>query len=218
MTSSSWLFRHVLAYGLCLLGAGLMLLISTVNVHTNVMSGEPVFIEHPWMAWMIAMLAPAASIVLKFVPEEFSGRSKERYQKGLVLVTCLSILAWLVLFALNFTGVNAPIDWGNLGEPDNGKSSALVFVQLLSEILVGAVLYQTAHRIDLIYTPDNFSPNPKYQYTQKALKDRNSELDGLLKDHESLQREISPLRARRSAEINQAVAAYLAARAQNPTR
>ena len=192
------------------------LIMGAANVYSNLMaSGEPVFLEQPALAVFLSMLMPAGSTALKFISNFFDYQStKKRYALFIYSLTAFALLAWSVLFAMNFTGVAGGIDWETLGESDSGTGSFLVWIQLVAEILVAAALFLAAEEIYLKYVPNDYTENPDYTNAKKAL-------DAHIISHEKLRdargkniADIAVLNAARKAFINERMADYMALRAR----
>lgn len=195
----------------------LMSLFSMANVqgyYANSM--QPVFIEQPWLAWMLAMLAPAASIALKFVPEVLESHpAKRRYVQGLYLTAGISFLFYAVLLAINFPGVaDAGGDYGDFGDGPGIAATALAFIQLLAEITTGAALFTAAHHIYLKYWPDEDRTNPKYVNACEAVTAYEAELLPLEKELSELITRIAELEAQRDVYVGDMVSEFIAARAR----
>jgi hypothetical protein len=122
--------------------AMVMLVVSAVNLNAILISsGELVFLESPWKAWMISVLAPLSSICIKLVPLGFEfPQTKKLFLKFLYSLTALAIILWMVLIAQTFQGMGGDLDVDALLE--SGQNSQLyVFTQLCVEILVAASLF-----------------------------------------------------------------------------
>lgn len=188
------------------------LVMSASNVYANLMSsGEAVYLEQPWIAVMISLLAPAASIAIKFMGHAFERYSSiKRYTHTIYTLTAFSFIAWIGLFALNYSGVTGGIDWDMLGDSNgNSAGSALVFTQLLTEILVGGTLFLAAQDIALKYTPELYRENLAYM---NAVKARDEHLKGHTALTEKRNRNhirLTQLKAERQTTINRKLADFI---------
>lgn len=122
--------------------AVIALFMGAAGVQANLeASGNPVFIEQPFTKWLLSALLPAASVALKFVSNFLPhDRARRNYGLAVYIITGVLLLFWMVLFAINFTGISGGIDWSDMGEADHG-GSLLVFVQLAAEAMVGTALF-----------------------------------------------------------------------------
>lgn len=191
------------------------LFMSWANVDANLLSsGVPIFIEQPWIAWFLSLLAPAASIALKFTSGFFDYyRTKRRYTLFIFLLTALSFLAWVILFSMNYSGVSSGIDWNSFGEGST-SGSLLVGVQLFTEILVAAALFLAAQDIAIKYSPDLFTESLAHTNAVNA-RDRHLKTHIPLRDERNTKHaRFTQLNAERKASINEQVVAYTAARAR----
>ena len=175
------------------------------NVYANLMaSGEPVFIEQPWLAVFLSGLVPAGATALKFISGFFDyARTKKRYALSIYVVTALVLLIWSVSFSLNFTGVTGGMDWDAFGQDDGGKGPFLVWIQIVAEILVAAALFLAAEDIYLKYAPDSYIENLDYLNSAKALKAHSAEHDALRDTRNANHARIAQLTAARQAFINE---------------
>ena len=207
---SDWAQQDQIAFifiGVALIAA---LVMSASNVYANLMSsGEPIFLEQNWIAVMISLLAPAGSIAFKFISHTFERYSSiKRYTNTIYTLTAISFLAWIGLFALNYSGVTGGINWNTLGE-SNLTGSYLVFVQLLTEILVGGALCLAAQDIALKYTPELYRENLAHL---NAVKARDKHLVGhkaLTEQRNHNHTRLTQLNAERQTAINHKLADFV---------
>lgn len=206
---SEWAQQDQIA--IILIGIGLIaaLVMSATNVYANLInSGEPAYLEQPWIAVMISLLAPAGSIAFKFISHAFeSYNAIRRYTKTIYTLTGLSFIAWIGLFALNHSGV-AGIDWSALGE-DNITGSYLVFTQLLTEILVGGALFLAAQDIALKYSPELYRENLAYLNAVKARDAHLERHNALTEQRNQNHTRLTQLNAERQAAINNKLAEFI---------
>ena len=184
------LFLFILIGGLSLLAA----VMGAANVYTGLMaSGQPVFIDAPYLAVFISMLVPAGSACIKFVSNFFDyAGSKKRYALCVYLAAGLALFAWTIVFAMNFSGVAGDIDWNALMEPGGKGGGLLVWLQLVAEMLVAAALFLAAEGIYFKYSPHAYRENLEYINLGKALKTHKE-------GHEAL----SAMRAKTHARITE---------------
>lgn len=212
---ADWTKPDRMAYRLINVTVAVVLVMSAANVYVNlVASGLPVFIEQPWMAALLSGLAPAGSVTLKFIYRFFDlPRTRRRYTQIIYALTALCLLIWLTLFAINYPGIAAEPDWGSLGQP-SAKGPALVFIQLLTEILAGAALFLAAQDIALKYTPEIKRANPDRVSAVRGRDEEARLLAELRDERNSKHARFAQLTAERRLYIDEQVAAYLALRAR----
>lgn len=193
----------------------LAIVMGAANVYANLMaSGEPVFIEQPWLAVSLSMLVPAGSTALKLVSNYFDNfAAKRRYALGVYGLTAVVLAAWTIVFAMNFQGIAGGIDWESFMEP-SGKGPLLVWLQLFAEILVAGALFLAAEDLYSKYSPHSYTENPAYLNVKKALAVH-------LITHEKLRDERSRIHARiielenaRASFVHEQVVDYHALRAR----
>ncbi len=187
---ADWQSKDKVIVVLSLIAALVVLTMGAANVYANILgSGNPIFIEQPYLAVIISMLVPTGSIAMKFVTDKFeSDRTKAMYTKTLSFLAVLALLTWTVLFALNFHGLSADIDFEGMGET-SPTASALTWIQLLAELLVEFVLCQTASDTYAKYAPNAFVRNPEYIEIESTLNEH-------AKPYEALGKERNPKRGR----------------------
>lgn len=213
-------FRHwpgkdkvlIVLISVCLL---VVLGMGAANVYANLMaSGTPVFLEAPWLAAMLSALLPIASISVKFVTGFMSlDTSRKRYAITIYGLTLATLAVWSVLFAMNFSGVSGGIDWQAL-ESGGNKGPALVWSQMMLEMLAGAALFLAAEDIAMRYAPDVYVENLEYLEIEKALKAHLPQHEDLCARRAEIQGRLNALLAERQAYINHKLADYVALRAR----
>lgn len=189
-----------------------MLSMGAVNVDTNlVSSGEPVFIDHPWMAWCLSALLPAASTAIKFISSYFyHAASKKRYALFIYVLTAIAIAGWAVSFSFNFTGVTGALDWDALGHDDASKGTSFVLLQIACEMLTGAALFLALDEVSQKYNPDLLKDNPDYLEIEKALKKHEAEQEKLGQRRNQVHAELVRLKKARQEYINNHLADFYA--------
>lgn len=194
-------FSLVSALGVLFMGA--------CNVFANLVgSGNPVFIEQPILAYFLSALLPASSVALKFVSEVFTGeRTRRLYIQSMYVLTVFAILAWTVLFALNFHGISGGIDLDSFEETDY-TASAFVWTQLLSELFVGFVLCHVAADTYARYTRDAFIRNPEYARLQDEVKTYQPEHERIRTERNARRSLLVELTASRESFSNEMIALY----------
>ncbi|MEM9388081.1 MAG: hypothetical protein AAGA68_23700 [Pseudomonadota bacterium] len=210
-----WRFQDQISFCLILPGLAAALGMGAVNVYANLMaSGQPVFIEQPWLAAFLSGLLPAGSTALKFVSGFFEySRTKKRYALVVYILTGVALLAWCITFAMNFSGVSGGIDWDTLGK-SNGKGSLLVGLQLTAELLAATALFLAAEDIALRYAPDSYVESPDFINATRVLRAHRTGHEALAARRSDLQGRLKAEEAKRDAAINDRVAAFLSYRAR----
>ncbi|GJL49744.1 MAG: hypothetical protein NPIRA01_09710 [Nitrospirales bacterium] len=190
-----------------------VLTMSAANVYANILgSGNPIFIDQPFLALIISALLPAGSVAMKFTADIFeSDKTRGFYKKSLYVLSVLALLAWTVLFALNFHGLSSEINFDDL-EGSNPTSSALTWVQLLAELLVGFVLCHVASDTYSKYAPNAFIRNPEYAEIESAIQEHFPSHDPLREQRNTTRGRQTELKASQSLFVNEIVALYIAMR------
>lgn len=206
---SHWPLRYKVVFIVALCGAVIVLIMGAGNVYANIMgSGNGVFLDAPYLAALLSALLPAGSIALKFVADTIdSAEGKALYIKTIHGLTVVVLLAWTALFAWIFHGVSSQLTIDDL-EGSNIATTALTWVQLLAEILVGVVLFQVAADIASKYAPNTSTPNSDYIEIQSAIKEEEA-LNQRLREGRNEKRGVKvALEASLQAFVNDMVALY----------
>lgn len=192
---------------LSLFTAVVVLIMGAANVYANIMgSGNGIFIDEPYLAVLFSALLPAGSLALKYITDAIeSVQVRSLYTKTLHVLTVLVLLAWTVLFALNFPGTAAHFSLDDL-QSSNALSIALTWNQVVADLLVGGVLFQVAANVYAKYTPSKDIPD--YIETESAIKEEEA-LNKRLREERNEKRGIKvALEASLQAFVNDMVALY----------
>lgn len=156
-----WALRDQVAGALCAAGFVVITTASFVGVQATLADSElPIFTRNPELPYFLAILAPAASVALKFVGNAFTRRAiRELFAKGVAVAGGLSFFVWIVLFAGLFEGLAGVFD--PFAEPNHLLGWGFNLVHVVTEVLIGAALYLMLDRIMAKYTPSHDIPNPK---------------------------------------------------------
>ncbi|NQY39354.1 MAG: hypothetical protein HRT80_04565, partial [Henriciella sp.] len=145
---------------LCGVATVVLLALGATNVVATILgSGIPVFIEQPYLAWMLGALVPAAAIAIKSGYHLFHyDTSRHFYALGMFGLSVVLILIWIVLFALSFEGASAEIDWDVLAHGASGAGGETAvnrlrnIAQITAEIVIGASLFLIIDRKQATYS------------------------------------------------------------------
>jgi prefoldin subunit 5 len=173
-------------------------------------SGDPVFLEAPFRAWLMGAIVPIAGASLK-LPTSFIEYEviRKRYALTITLSAAICLGLWAFFYALEYQGLTGGLNLESLLEPD-GKSSYLVFFQLLGEVLASAALALSLENIYRLYCPDSFCQNPEYELLSKQIHSLETELKPLRAEKAELHARIVSLEANREKYAAERVAAYFA--------
>lgn len=203
-----WELPDQLTGGFLFISLCVVMVMSGANIYSNLMaSGEPVFLDQPWLAICIAALAPCASASFKMMSSFFEYQStKKKYALGVHILTLLITTAWTVSFALNFTGVGGGLDLDAMLDGDGGKGAVLVWLQLACEILVAASLFLALGEIAVKYSPFILTENPDHINISKSLKSHKDDHEKLSEKSAALGKDIARLEAGKDIFINEHIA------------
>lgn len=201
--------------GLALIGAMVM---GTANIYANLLaSGVTIFLTKPYLAVVIALLLPIASIAIKNITHYIHNPLfKRRYGLGIYAVTLVLLLVWGVLFAMNYTGVTGGFDPAALlddsGSTDTG--AALVWAQLMLELLMGSALFLTIEEIAGHYAPESFMPNMAYFEAEKAHQTAQKKHEKIEENYAGKHGRLVQLAAEQQKYINEKTAEYIGMRSR----
>ena len=190
----------------------LMMLMGAANTYSNIMaSGVVVFLEQPWLAWCISAMVPASSMVFKRFSDFFDYKTtKRRYAICIYVITSITIIAWMILFAQSFNGVAGEIDFTALGNSDGGKGALLVFLQTACEVLIAAALFLAIEDITMKYNPDVLKDNPVFHQMTGALKKHKAEHDALSQKRNKAHTAHTLLKNQRQQHVNNRASEFAA--------
>ncbi len=164
-----------------------MMVISAVNLQSLIENSyQPVFINAPWKAWAISMLAPGASICLERISEAFThDQTKLLFKKIISLLTAFVIVAWISLFSMTFDGFSTPNigDFASIDAFETGTQDTRLysFIQLMAEILISACLFMRLESLYAHYQPAKKEPNPQWQTLDEKINHRKIERKDVVK-------------------------------------
>lgn len=122
------------------------------NVFGNLMAAQnPVFLQHPEIAFALSMLLLPAAFAFKCFAQLFAhAMSKKRYHMGLYAVAGVSVLLWIIEFSQTFHGLSdgaaSEIVWSEVTGSSSG-SAWLTFLQLLLETSLSAALFLSIEQV-----------------------------------------------------------------------
>jgi hypothetical protein len=187
------------------------------NVLTNLLAtGEPVFLDSPVKAMMIALLAPAVAATIKILPGLFEREAHQSLcRRSIYGITAISALMWIALFSHEYNGLSGgmpelsdfSLDGSNLG-------SWLTFSQLFTEIMVGASLFIRFTSILDIYEPERSLPNPNYNALLVDLEQVRLQAQVAQREYEAASNALQQLRARRDILLQDALGKLAGERAR----
>ncbi len=150
------------------------LCMGAANIYSNLIaSGVSVFITKPYLAVAISLILPISAIAVKNLSHYIHNPLYRRwYGLGIYGVTLVLLVVWGALFAQSFSGVSGGFDINALLEESSSddSGSALVWSQLMLELLMGSALFLTIEEIANKYAPESFLPNMAYFKAEKAYK------------------------------------------------
>lgn len=200
----TWALKDQFATVLLWSSVLLMMGMGGANTFANLMaSGEPVFLDRPWLAVTLSALVPCGSVAIKFISHFFDhAATKKRYALGVYVLTIIVIIAWCVNFSINFTGVTGGLDWDSLSESDGGKGPLMVFLQIACEILIASSLFLALEEVGLQYDPPAYVINPEYVEVEKAWREHKSGHDELGQQRNRVTSALTALKNARQQHVN----------------
>lgn len=150
-----------------------MLVISAINFNVILASsGNPDLLENEFKRFVLSLLAPLSSIILKLIPMMFEYPAhRKSFVKALFSVTALIVLLWVWMVSQTFSGMGGDIDFTAImsgdTDTDTDDGSLYLFIQLLMEILLGACFLTGWFLLLEKYTPE--PPNPRAHKLDKQI-------------------------------------------------
>lgn len=195
------------------------LITGAANIFVALLStGQAIFIEKPWIAVLMSMLAPTGAMAIKYSKNIFYlPQSKNRFVFCIYTLSALSLLAWSIEFSIQFSGVsNTAIDWQSLGnESEGGKGNRLVFLQIFAEILVASALALAAEDIYSKYDSDIFVINEAYKIIEDDVEKAKKEFEIVSNERGDIHGKIDKLYADHGDAINSHLAGYVSIRSRS---
>ncbi len=212
-----WNIRDKGMIGLILLMLPAAMVMGATNVYANLMaSGTPAFIENPWLAVSLSMLMPIGSTAIKFVTNAIHiDYWRTKYSQLIYFLTFVLFIFWGILFGQTYTGAAGGLDIDALMDGGGSSGSALVWTQLLLELLAASSLFLALEEIVMRYFPDMWISNVEFYVADQAYKTHQGAHEKLNKLRGETHGSLASLRALREVRVNEAMAAYLEMRASN---
>ncbi|MEL6692379.1 MAG: hypothetical protein AAFQ12_05015 [Pseudomonadota bacterium] len=198
---------------MCAAAAITLLGLGASNVVATILgSGIPVFIEQPYLAWMLGALVPAAAIAIKSGYHLFHfDTSRHLYAMSMFALSVTLILIWIVLFALSFEGASAEIDWDVLahGGGESGSEAAINrlrnIVQITAEIVIGASLFLTIDRKQATYSSSYSRVNPEWHLADLRVQELEEPIEELTRVANDQEARVTRMEAARASYIGEAI-------------
>lgn len=195
-------------------GATLLLLaLGATNVVATILgSGIPVFIEQPYLAWMLGALVPAAAISIKSGYHLFHyDTSRHFYALSMFGLSVVLIMVWIVLFALSFEGASAEIDWETMAQGvggahgDSAVNKLRNIIQIAAEIVIGASLFLIIDRKQATYSSSYSRVNPDWYLADKRAEELASPIPELTRTANEQEARVARIEAALEAHVGQAL-------------
>lgn len=172
-TFAHWILKDQLTFCCSLFFMVLVLCAGAGNVYSAIMvEAIPVFLDHPYLAWLLACLLPAGSVALHSFNDLLSSdRSRDRYARLISMITFVLLVVWAVCFAASFQIGDDMTDPEWLNRPATHTPQAFTAVQILTELFIGASLALNAGHIHSRYSKDKTIPNPEAEILDKRIGD-----------------------------------------------
>lgn len=136
-----WLI--IVLYGVGSIGA---MALGAANLFAGMQSsGLPLMTENVWLCLGLSCLMPLSSLSLKAIGTTFldSDHARKQYFRGLLAFLILALIAWTILFSINFPGLSGGVDLDAMLSMSS-FGSPLVWCQLVVELLAGTSLAMAA--------------------------------------------------------------------------
>lgn len=119
----------------------------------------PIFDDHPYLSFMLAVIVPCAGLAVKMGGNVFSDpATRDRYRQSIVIIGIIAFFLWIPLFGLLFEGLSGVFD--PFKEPDHLLGWGFNVTHIIAEALIAAGLYAQLDAIMLKYAPSRKVDNP----------------------------------------------------------
>ncbi len=209
-----WSFKDKLMMLVTTLALIAALCMGAANVYANLIaSGVGIFLTKPYLAIAISLLLPIAATAIKNLSHYIHNPLYRRwYGLGIYTLTLVLLVVWAVYFAQSFSGVSGGFDVNALLEESSSDDSgtALVWSQLMLELLMGSALFLTIEEIASKYAPESFLPNMAHFEAQKAYLTALAAHKKIEEDYAGKHGRLVQLYAEQQKYINETVAKFVA--------
>lgn len=189
-----------------------MTVISGSNVYAILQtSGNPVFLESPWLAICLSGLAPCIALSPKlFTTRMLFEKTRLRFSQSLYFLTGFVSLVWIVLFAITFDSISGDIDLMSYLEEDSGPDESwFVGVQLFAEILISATFFTAVDDISARYLGDLYIDNSEYLAALRAQQEYEPIHDVIARRRANIHGKLAKYQSQREERINEGVAEFI---------
>lgn len=172
----------------------------------------PIYLEHPFLAVLLACLLPSGSVALHALPEFLENdRQRQHYNKLIAALTFVFLMIWACVFAVNFQLGDDALSAATLTEPSDQTAVFYTAIQLLGELFCGTFLALIASHIYGRYTKDITIPNPVAEELDQLIAKARARYEAALVRQRTRGR-LTQLTAMRDLYVNERVAAFVALR------
>lgn len=212
-TFGQWQFKDQLfmvVTSMALIGA---LIMGAANVYANLMaSGVGIFLTNPYLAIAISLLLPIAATAIKNLSHYIHNPLiRRRYGLAIYGLTLVLLVVWAILFAQSFSGISGGFDASALLEESTSSDSgaALVWSQMMLELLMGSALFLTIEEIASKYAPEFYTPNMAHYEAKKAYQTALAAHQKIESDYVGKHGRLVQLYAEQQTFINDKVAEFV---------
>lgn len=172
-----WSLQDQLEGTLVFTGGMAALVAALVTTRGNfVGSGLEVFLRDPSLPWLLAIVAPMASLAIKSMVSLFTTAwAKQRHARIVYGATLVSFVGWIGLYAVQFEGLSPEIDI--YAEPNPIVGKAFSALQLSTEVLAGSSLFLRLSQIMARYQPQSEREMPEWLRAKEREAELLTELD-----------------------------------------
>lgn len=166
---SQWRTEHRISLIVLLAAAAITVGIGFSNIFSTLMaSGEPVYLQSPWLAALTASSLPLASLAIERMYHFFKlDVTRYRYVMAVFSSTAIFAVWWVLAFSSQFDAVGTGFSFDDLD--GGGKDTNLVRIQLLLEMFTAASLGLAVDQICRRYSPDSNEINPERLKNDEAV-------------------------------------------------
>ena len=216
---AQWRRTDQLSFVVLLVAFFLALMVGVANPYVVLMnSGLPIFIDQWYLAFLLSLVVPLGSLLIKFYGNNFTyHRHKKRYVHLINATACALLLAWSIVFSQSFASLADDV-LISLDGSSGGKNHLLTGLQLLCELFVAAGLALALESIQSKYDDDAWDTNLEFVRLDEALKRHRPAYTAICARRTAKNERLTQLTCQRDAFINGYVVEYAAKRRVDQTQ
>ena len=176
-----WQLRDKVGAGLITLTVLALIIASFFGFHATFAAAQlPIFDDFPHLPFLLAVLAPAAGLAIKFAATVFDDpANRKRYRQVLAFGGIASFLIYVPMLSALFEGLSGV--WDPFAEPNHLLGWGFNVTHIVAEALITAALYDQLTAIMNKYAPSTLIDNPARPPLERQKADLLEAIEALVK-------------------------------------